>query len=180
MTPENLIKELIKHIGDDPDREGLVDTPKRVIKSYKELFSGYEIDPVSVLKTTFESAGYNQMVICKDIELYSFCEHHLLPFYGKAHIGYIPIKRVVGLSKLARLVEVFSRRLQIQEKLTQQIANTIDDVLETKGTIVIIEARHHCMCSRGVQKQNSLMITSAIKGVFEKDAARQEFLSLIK
>ncbi len=174
-----LVRHLIEHLGDDPKREGLLDTPKRVIKSYKEIFGGYGVDPKKVLGTTFDAAGYNQIVICKDIEMYSTCEHHMIPFVGKVHIGYIPGDRVVGLSKLARLVEVFSRRLQIQEKLTQQIADTMDEVLKPKGVMVIVKAKHLCMCARGVNKQHSEMVTSAIKGAFEEAAARAEFMELI-
>ncbi len=175
-----LIKQLIGLIGDDPSREGVSDTPKRVIKSFKEIFAGYKIDPKSVLATTFEKGTYDQMVICKDIELYSTCEHHMIPFYGKAHIGYIPGRKVVGLSKLARLVDVFSRRLQIQENLTEQIAAAIDEVLKPQGVMVVIEAKHMCMCARGVGKQNSMMVTSAIRGVFKGADVRAEFFSLIK
>lgn len=177
---EALVKSIIEEIGDDPSREGLKDTPARVRKSWKELFSGYKQDPVKILGTTFESRGYDQIVICKDIEMFSTCEHHMIPFHGKVHIGYVPGDRVVGLSKLARLVEVFSRRLQIQENLTQQIADTLDNVLRPKGVIVVVKAKHMCMCARGVGKQHSEMITSAIKGVFEEHSARAEFLELIK
>lgn len=177
---KNLIRNIIRVIGDNPAREGLLDTPKRVIKSYKELFKGYSQDYKKVLGTTFEKGNYNQIVICKDIELYSTCEHHMIPFYGKIHIGYIPSRRVVGLSKLARVAEVFSRRLQIQEQLTEQIADAIDEVLMPKGVMVVVEAKHMCMCARGVGKQNSWMITSAIRGAFKKQEAREEFLGLIK
>lgn len=176
----SLISQLIAFIGDDPSREGVFDTPRRVIKSYKELFSGYKIDPKKVLGTTFDGEGYDQMVILKDIELYSTCEHHMIPFYGKVHIGYIPGKRVVGLSKLARLTEVFARRLQIQERLTQQIAKTLDEVLEPVGVMVVVEAKHMCMCARGVGKQNSWMTTSAILGAFKQPEVRAEFFELIK
>lgn len=176
----NYIKNIIQIIGDDPDREGLIDTPKRVLKSYKELFSGYSKDPKKELGTTFEAPKNSPMVICKDIELYSTCEHHMIPFYGKVHIGYIPKDRVVGLSKLARVVEVFSRRLQIQEQLTDQIAEAINDTLNPKGTIVVIQAKHMCMCARGIGKQNSSMITSALRGLFEDSTVRSEFLNLIK
>lgn len=177
---EDLVKKLLLAIGDDPAREGLIDTPKRVVKSWKEIFGGYKIDPKSVLGTTFESAGYDQVVICKQIEMFSTCEHHMIPFYGTVHIGYIPQKRVVGLSKLARLVEVFSRRLQIQEKMTQQIADTLNDVLKPAGVIVVVKARHLCMCARGVGKQHSEMVTSAIHGAFKDPAARSEFFSLLR
>lgn len=175
-----IIRKLLEHIGENPEREGLQNTPKRVIKSYKELFGGYGKNPAEVLGTQFEKEGYNQMVICKDIEMFSTCEHHMIPFFGKVHIGYIPEDKVVGLSKLARLVEVFSRRLQIQEKLTQQIADTIDEVLDPKGVMVVIKAKHMCMCARGVQKQHSEMVTSAIKGAFERPEVRSEFMELIK
>ncbi len=177
---DDLVREMLRRIGDDPSREGLRDTPKRVVRSWKEIFGGYKQNPAKVLGTTFEAASYDQMVVCKDIELYSTCEHHLLPFYGKCSIGYLPGARVVGLSKLARLVEVFARRLQIQEKLTQQIADTLTEVLQPKGVMVVIQAKHHCMCSRGVGKQNSSMVTSAISGEFLKEAVRAEFMSIIK
>lgn len=180
VDQQMLIKLLIELIGDNPNREGVKDTPKRVIKSFKELYSGYKIDPASVLQTTFEKNGYDEMVICKDIELYSTCEHHMIPFYGKAHVAYMPGKKVVGLSKLARLVDVFARRLQIQENLTEQIANTIQTVLKPKGVMVVIEAKHMCMCARGVGKQNSSMVTSAIRGCFKRIEVREEFLRLIK
>lgn len=176
---ERLVSQILKAIGDDPTREGLLDTPKRVVKSWKELFSGYKKDPKEVLGTTFDTAGYNQIVICQDIEFFSTCEHHMLPFHGSVSIGYIPSKRVVGLSKLARLVEVFSRRLQIQEKMTEQIAATFTDVLEPQGVIVIVKAKHMCMCARGVSKQNSWMTTSAIRGRFQDQAVRSEFFSLV-
>lgn len=175
-----LIRSLLEFIGEDPKREGLVDTPRRVVKSFKELYGGYSVDPKSVLGTTFEADGYDQVVICKDIEMFSTCEHHMIPFIGKVHIGYIPDKRVVGLSKLARLVEVFSRRLQIQEKMTKEIADSIVEVLAPKGVMVVVKAKHLCMCARGVQKQHSEMVTSAIRGAFEDSAARSEFMELIR
>lgn len=177
-SPEWLVRKLIEHIGEDPDSEHCMDTPKRVIKSYRELFCGYTMTAEDALGTTFTANGYNQMVILRDIELYSTCAHHMIPFFGKAHIGYIPGKRVVGLSKLARLVEVFARRMQIQEQLTDQIANAMEKVLKPKGVMVVIEAKHMCMCARGIQKQHSSMVTSAIRGVFTKSAARQEFMDL--
>lgn len=175
-----LVQNMIRAMGDDPLREGVLDTPRRVVKSWKELFSGYRADPATVLGTTFEAEGYDQMVVCKDIELFSTCEHHLLPFFGKAHIGYVPGARVVGLSKLARLVEVFARRLQIQERLTEQIAVTLDQVLRPRGVIVVVQAKHMCMSARGVGKQHSEMMTSAIRGCLEEAAARAEFLELIR
>ncbi len=178
---EMLVRGLLSAIGDDPLREGLIDTPKRVVKSWAELYSGYSKDPEAILGTTFEAGKYDEMVILKDIELYSTCEHHMIPFFGKAHIAYIPTERVVGLSKLARLVEVFSRRLQIQEKLTDQIAETLDKVLKPRGVAVVIEAKHMCMCARGVSKQNSSMITSSLRGLLKEDPkARGEFMSMIR
>jgi len=175
-----LIRYLIQYIGDNPDRSGVEDTPRRVIKSYKEIFGGYKMDYKKVLGTTFEKGTYDQIIICKDIEMYSTCEHHMIPFFGKVHIGYIPGEKVVGLSKLARVVEVFSRRLQIQEQLTEQIANAIEEVLQPKGVMIVIEAKHMCMCARGIGKQNSLMVTSSIKGAFKNNEARLEFMGLIK
>ena len=181
LDQQDIVRQMLSLIGENPDREGLVDTPKRVIKSYKEIFRGYHIDPKAVLSTTFEKGNYNQMVICRDIEFYSTCEHHLIPFFGKAHVAYIPNERVVGLSKLARLVDVFSRRLQIQEKLTDEIADTLNEVLSPLGVMVVIDAKHMCMCARGVQKQNSSMITSCVRGLFKTDdKARTEFLTLVK
>ncbi|MFI5342850.1 MAG: GTP cyclohydrolase I FolE [Chlamydiales bacterium] len=177
---EDYIRRIILFIGDDPDGEHCADTPKRVVKSWKELFSGYSKNPVDALGTVFSADGYDQMVILKDIEIYSTCSHHMIPFYGKAHIAYIPGKKVVGLSKLARLAEVFARRLQVQERLTQQIADTLMKVLKPKGVMVVIEAKHMCMCARGISKQNSSMITSSIHGVFKDSSVRSEFLELIK
>lgn len=177
---QNLIRGILMAIGENPDREGLLDTPKRVVKSWREIFSGYEKDPAAVLGTTFDAEGYDQMVVLKDIEMYSTCEHHMMPFIGKAHVAYIPGKRVVGLSKLARLVDLFSRRLQIQERLTAQIADALVKVLKPKGVAVVVEAKHFCMCARGVGKQHSVMQTSAMRGVFLKDAqCRNEFLNLL-
>jgi GTP cyclohydrolase IA len=180
IPSEKLIEEIIRRIGDDPAGEHCLDTPKRVVKSWKELFSGYSKTPEDALGTTFRANGHDQMVICRDIEMYSACSHHMVPFFGKVHIGYIPGDVVVGLSKLARLVEVFSRRLQVQERLTDQIADAIETVLHPKGVMVVVEAKHLCMCSRGIQKQHSSMVTSAIRGVFQKSDARQEFMALIK
>lgn len=173
------VQGILEVLGEDPRREGLRDTPKRVVKSWEELFSGYFTNPRNVLGTTFDAGGYDQLVLLKDIEFFSTCEHHMLSFFGKAHVGYVPGKRVVGLSKLARLVEAFSRRLQIQERLTQQIADTLEEVLEPKGVMVVLQAKHMCMVARGVSKQHSEMTTSAIKGCLDDVAARQEFLALI-
>ena len=175
---EDKIKDILFKIGDDPRREGLLETPTRVVKSWKELYSGYDQDPSDVFKT-FENEGFDNMVICKDIEFYSMCEHHMLPFIGKAHVAYIPNNKIIGLSKLARLTNVFSRRLQNQERLTDQIAKTLVEKLDAKGAGVVMEGKHFCMMSRGVQKQNSSMITSSLYGVFREQSVRQEFLTLI-
>lgn len=173
------IRELLTYIGEDPNREGLLATPKRIIKSWKTLFGGYDQNIKDIL-TTFEEGTCKEMVILKDIEFYSTCEHHFLPFSGVCHIAYIPNKKIVGVSKLARILEMFARRLQIQERLTTQIAECIMKELNAKGAMVICEAQHLCMTARGIQKQQSKMITSAIRGVFEQSEVRNEFLSLIK
>lgn len=177
MNDTDIIKNLIFAIGEKPEREGLIDTPKRVVKSWRELFSGYHQNPNSILERDFDGAGYDEMIVLSNIELYSTCEHHMLPFYGRAHVAYIPNERVVGLSKLARLVECFARRLQIQEKLTREIANSIQDCLNPKGVGVIIEAKHMCMVARGVSKQNSVMTTSALLGKFREPEVRAEFFN---
>lgn len=174
------IKEILIYLGENPKREGLKNTPERMIKSWNKLLGGYNRDPKKVLSTVFEDGACDELVVLKDIEFYSTCEHHFLPFYGKVHIGYIPDGLVVGISKLARLVEVYSRRLQIQERLTTQIADMINNILNPKGVMVVIEAQHLCMTSRGVEKQNSVMVTNAIRGVFKEEDARQEFMSVIK
>lgn len=175
------VARILQAIGEDLNREGLLNTPTRVVKSWSELYKGYELDPKEILKTTFEGEGYDQIVLLKNIEMYSTCEHHMLPFFGRAHVAYIPSRKVVGLSKLARLVECFSRRLQIQERLTSQIVNALQDELEPIGAACVIEAKHFCMVARGVNKQHSTMTTSAMTGVFKDEiAARSEFMSLIK
>lgn len=177
---EENIKEILEFIGENPEREGLKDTPHRVAKAYSTLFGGYEQDPKEVL-TVFDGEDYDEMIICKDIDFYSNCEHHMLPFFGKVHIGYIPNKKIVGLSKLPRIVDIFARRLQNQERLTQQIAQTLDELISPKGVAVVIEAKHFCTMARGVEKQNSSMTTSASIGLFKKNAkTRSEFLKLIK
>lgn len=182
---EGIVTNFLQFIGEDPMRAGLRETPARVVKSWKELYGGYHIDPKKVLSKCFDANGFDELVLCKNIEFYSTCEHHLLPIVGTAHVGYIPGKggkdggKVVGLSKLARLVDVFARRLQIQEQMTHQIASALQDNLAPQGVGVIIEAKHFCMCSRGVGKQNSIMTTSAMVGVLRHDhAARAEFLRL--
>jgi len=178
--PVSLVRNIIKYIGEDPDREGLLDTPKRVLKSFDRLYGGYKLNPQDILGTTFKGEGYDEIVLLDNIELYSTCEHHMLPFFGKAHVAYIPGSRVVGLSKLARVVECFARRMQIQERLTSQIAQAINDILQPQAVAVIIQAKHFCMISRGVEKQNSIMTTSCMKGLFKSDEkARSELLKLI-
>ncbi len=178
---EDAIRTLIRWSGDDPDREGLLDTPKRVAKSYLEFFKGYNEDPVALLERTFEEVdGYDEIVLLRDIRLESHCEHHMVPIIGRAHVAYLPDRRVVGISKLARVVEAYAKRLQIQEKLTAQIANTIDDVLKPRGTAVIIEAAHECMTTRGVHKTGVSMVTSRMLGAFRDDAAtRRELLAMV-
>ena len=173
------VKTLIEWAGDDPTREGLVETPKRVVAAYEEFFEGYTQDPEDILRKTFEEVeGYDEMVIVKDIRLESHCEHHIVPILGTAHIGYIPNKRVVGISKLARIVDVFGKRLQTQETMTSQIATTIENVLNPKGVAVVIDAGHQCMSTRGVHKTESSTVTSSMKGVFkENQVTRNEFLS---
>ena len=179
---EAAVRTLIQWAGDDPDREGLVDTPKRVAKSYKELFSGYETDPREYLERTFdEVGGYDELVILKDIRVVSFCEHHMLPFLGKAHVGYLPSNRVVGISKLARVVHGFARRLQIQEKLTAEIAKAICDILQPKGVGVVIVSEHSCMTMRGVNTPGSRLTTSHLLGEVRDDPrTRQEFFDLVR
>ena len=175
------VKTLIKWAGDNPEREGLKETPKRVIRSYKDFFSGYNSDPREILSKKFKEVdGYDEIIILKNIRLESHCEHHMVPFIGTAHVGYLPKNKVVGLSKLARLVETFAKRLQIQEKLTAQIANAIDEVLQPKGVGVIIEASHLCVATRGIHKPDSKMVTSRMLGSFRNDqATRKEFLDLV-
>ncbi|HEY9548731.1 MAG TPA: GTP cyclohydrolase I FolE [Kiloniellaceae bacterium] len=175
------VETLIRWAGDDPSREGLLGTPDRVVKSYEEFFEGYAVDPLDLLERTFEEVeGYDEMVLLRDIRFESHCEHHMAPIIGKAHVAYMPDNRVVGISKLARVVEAYAKRLQIQEKMTAQIANTIDDVLKPKGVAVVIEATHHCMTTRGVHKPGTSMITSRMLGMFRTNpSTRREFLSLV-
>ncbi len=175
------VRTLIKWAGDDPDREGLLDTPDRVVRSYEEYYSGYRQDPVEILKRTFEETnGYDEMVVLKDIEFNSHCEHHMAPIIGRVHIGYLPDKSVVGISKLARIVDVYARRMQIQEKMTAQIADALNEVIKPIGVGVVVEAAHHCMITRGIQKQGVMMVTSRMLGSFLSDPkTRREFLSVI-
>lgn len=179
---EAAIRTLILWAGDDPDREGLVDTPARVARAYEEFFAGYTTDPVELLARSFEETdGYDEMVVLRDIRMESHCEHHMVPIIGRAHIAYLPNGRVVGISKLARVMEIYARRLQIQEKLTAQIANTIEAVLQPKGVAVVIEAAHQCMTTRGIHKPGVTMVTSRMLGEFRDNAAtRREFLAMIQ
>jgi GTP cyclohydrolase I len=177
---EELTRELLIEIGEDPDREGLVKTPNRVARAWEFLTRGYRVDPEDVVGDAVFTQDTNNMITVRDIELYSLCEHHMLPFYGRCHVGYISRGKVLGLSKVARLVDVYARRLQIQERLTEQIAHTIMDEIDAEGVGVVIEARHLCMMMRGVEKQSSMMTTSSMLGSFhDSDATRAEFMSLI-
>lgn len=178
---EDAVRTLLRWAGDDPARPGLHDTPARVVRAFEEFFKGYAQDPAEILRTTFdETDGYDEMVLLKDIEFSSHCEHHLAPIIGRAHVAYLPQRRVVGISKLARLVEAYARRLQIQERMTVQVADAIQEVLQPRGVAVVIEATHHCMTTRGVHKPGTAMLTSRVTGVFRADpATRREFFSLI-
>ena len=183
-TRQKIVHDMIVAIGEDPTREGLLDTPRRVVKAWGEMFAGYHMKPEDIA-TTFEAEGYNELVLLKDIEFYSTCEHHMLSFSGRAHIGYIPQGRIIGISKLARILDIFARRLQIQERLGQQVTQALNKLLEPIGSACIIEARHLCMRCRGVEKQQSTMITSSLTGVFLEQtdrglAARAELMSLIR
>ena len=178
---QDLIRRLLAELGEDPSREGLLNTPRRVEKALKFLTSGYTADVDTVLNNALFTVDYNEMVIVKDIDFYSLCEHHLLPFFGRCHIAYIPNGKVIGLSKIPRLVEIFARRLQIQERMTSEIGETIKRAIDPLGVAVVLEATHLCMAMRGVEKQNSFAITSAMLGVFQNDArTRMEFLELIR
>jgi GTP cyclohydrolase IA len=180
-TFEDLVREMIVRLGEDAGREGLVRTPERVHKAFEFLTKGYREDSEALLKEALFTVSYDEMVIVKDIEMFSLCEHHMLPFFGKVHVAYIPNGKVIGLSKIPRLIELFSRRLQIQERLTTQIAETIQKVIEPQGVGVVIEARHLCMMMRGVEKQHSAAVTSSMLGCFrEEEETRSEFLSLIR
>jgi GTP cyclohydrolase I len=178
---EAAVRTLLRWTGDDPTREGLIDTPSRVVRSYEEFFEGYTMDPVNLLERTFEETdGYDEIVLLRDIRLESHCEHHMVPIVGRCHVAYLPHRRVVGISKLARVVEGYAKRLQIQEKLTAQIANTIQDVLQPKGVAVVIEAAHQCMTTRGVHKPGVTMVTSRMLGAFRDDPnTRRELLAMI-
>ena len=173
-------RTILKDLGENPDREGLLKTPERVAKALHYLTHGYDLDPAEILKSAMFSEEYSQMVIVKDIEIYSMCEHHMLPFFGKAHVAYIPNGRIVGLSKIPRIVDAFARRLQVQERLTMEVRNCIEETLKPLGVAVVIEAKHLCMVMRGIQKQNSTTTTSAFTGEFNTDKTRSEFLRLIQ
>ncbi|AOZ92345.1 GTP cyclohydrolase I FolE [Paenibacillus crassostreae] len=174
------IEQILNLVGEDAKREGLLETPARVTRMYEEIFAGYEVDPRDVLGVTFDE-NHEELVIVKDIVYYSQCEHHMAPFFGKIHIGYIPSGKIAGLSKFARLVEAITRRLQVQERITSQIADIINEVLQPNGVMVVVEGEHLCMCSRGVKKPGSKTVTSAVRGIFREDSAsRAEFLSLVK
>jgi GTP cyclohydrolase I len=179
---EHAVRVLLAWAGDDPDREGLRDTPARVVRAHEEFFRGYALDPEAILSRTFEEvAGYDEMVVLRDIDFESHCEHHMVPIIGRAHVGYLPDRRVVGISKLARVVDAFAKRLQIQEKMTAQIAEAIDHVLRPRGVAVVIESEHHCMTTRGVHKHGTSMVTSTMLGAFrENRATRQEFLATLE
>ena len=178
---ENAVRTLIRWAGDNPTREGLLDTPARVVRAYEEFFAGYLEDPVQILSRTFsEVDGYDEMIVMNDIRFESHCEHHMVPIIGKAHVAYLPNRRVVGISKLARLVDIYAKRLQIQEKMTVQIADTLNDVLEPKGVAVVIEAAHQCMTTRGVHKPGATLVTSRMLGAFRSNSTtRREFLAII-
>ncbi|MBN1220531.1 MAG: GTP cyclohydrolase I FolE [Anaerolineae bacterium] len=177
---EQAVRTILTGIGEDPDRQGLRRTPERIAKMYEELLSGYHTDPVQLINEALFDVDYREMVIVKDIDFYSLCEHHLLPFFGRAHVAYIPRGKVVGLSKIPRIVEMFARRLQVQERMTQQIADFIDEVLHPYGVAVVVEGAHMCSMMRGIKKANATMVTSAISGAFEKDSkTRAEFMELI-
>lgn len=178
---EEQIRHILKALGEDPDREGLVKTPNRVAQALKFLTQGYQLDPAKVINDALFTEDYEEMIVQRDIDFYSLCEHHLLPFFGKAHVAYIPHHKIVGISKLARLVDVYARRLQVQERLTNQIANIIMEKLDPLGVAVVIEAEHLCMRMRGVEKQNSMIITSTLLGAFRtRQETRQEFMTLIR
>ncbi len=176
QTAKAAVRTLLRYMGEDPDREGLLDTPSRVVKAWDEVTVGYGADPASILSADFHGNGYDQMVVSPGIEFWSTCEHHLLGFHGQAFVGYVPGKRVVGLSKMARLVDCFARRLQIQEQLTQQVADAMVEHLKPKGVGVLVRAQHLCMSCRGVGKQEAGMVTTALKGAFRRQEVREEFL----
>ncbi len=178
---EPLVESMLKELGEQPARDGLQDTPRRVAKAMRFFTSGYQQDPKELLNDALFDVEYDEMVLVRDIDFYSLCEHHMVPFFGKAHVGYIPNKKVVGLSKIARIVEMFARRLQVQERLSMQVAEVLEEVLQPRGVGVVVEAKHLCMMMRGVEQQNSFAVTSSLRGEFESDSkTRSEFLELIR
>jgi GTP cyclohydrolase I len=179
-STEEIMREILRRLGEDPSRDGLLATPERVVKSMAFLTKGYDENPTEILRGALFDEDYDEMVIVKDIEIFSLCEHHMLPFFGKVHVAYVPKGKVIGLSKIPRLVEVFARRLQIQERLTRQIADAIQDAINPQGVGVVIEARHLCMMMRGIEKQHSSTVTSAMLGCFRQKETRLEFLSLVR
>jgi GTP cyclohydrolase I len=181
VASEDLLREILRRLGEDPAREGLQQTPERIVRSWGEIYGGYRQRSEEILVTQFQAERYDEMVLLRDIEFYSTCEHHMLPFHGKAHIAYLPNDQIFGLSKLARLLDMYARRLQVQERLTQQVATELHKVLKPKGVAVMIEAKHQCMCCRGVRKQEGTMVTSCLLGLFKDNlASRTEFLALVK
>jgi len=180
FSTQELYREMLSRLGEDPKRDGLLATPGRIEKSMAFLTKGYEEDPAKILRGALFDVDYDEMVIVKDVEMFSLCEHHMLPFFGKVHVAYIPKGKVIGLSKIPRLVEVFARRLQVQERLTRQVADAIEDAIHPQGVGVVIEARHLCMMMRGIEKQHSSTVTSAMVGVFRQKETRAEFLSLVR
>ncbi len=177
---EDLVRRLLELIGEDPDRDGLQRTPERVARMYAELTEGYRVDPIALVNDALFDVSYDEMVVVRDIEFYSLCEHHMLPFFGRAHVAYIPNGRVLGLSKIPRIVEMYARRLQVQERMTEQIADFLEDLLHPRGVAVVIEAAHMCAMMRGVKKANARMVTSALRGAFrDNERTRNEFLSLV-
>jgi len=180
VSTEEIYREILRRVGEDPSRDGLLRTPERVEKTLAYLTKGYQEDPQQLLRGALFDVDYDEMVIVKDVEMFSLCEHHMLPFFGKVHVAYIPNGKVMGLSKIARLVEIFARRLQVQERMTRQIADAIQDAIAPQGVGVVIEARHLCMMMRGIEKQNSSTVTSAMVGCFQQKETRSEFLSLVR
>jgi GTP cyclohydrolase I len=180
FTTQEMYREILSRLGEDPTRDGLERTPERVEKSMAFLTKGYDEDPTKILRGAMFDVDYDEMVIVKDIEMFSLCEHHMLPFFGRVHVAYIPKGKVLGLSKIPRLIEVFARRLQVQERMTRQIADSIQDAINPRGVGVVIEARHLCMMMRGIEKQNSSTVTSAMVGCFQQKETRSEFLSLVR
>lgn len=180
-TIEDAVREILTSVGEDPDREGLVRTPDRVARMYDELLAGYHVDPVALVNDALFNVEYDEMIVVKDIEFFSLCEHHMLPFYGRAHVAYVPSDKVIGLSKIPRIVEMFARRLQVQERMTQEIANLLDHVLKPQGVGVVVEGAHMCSMMRGVKKENARMVTSAMLGNFkENPKTRNEFMEHLR